>query len=44
MEKLGEGTIGTVYKLHTIAFKCVKNSYLQNELVALEQEAFEYLG
>ena len=47
VKKLGEGSIGTVYTLqntcYPIAFKCIKNANLQNELAAVESEAFKHL-
>ena len=47
MKKLGEGSIGAVYKLqktsNPIAFRCIKNERLQNELVTLEKEAFHHM-
>ena len=48
VEKLGEGSLGTVYKLqnseYPIAIKCMKNAKLINELVSFERDAYHKLG
>ena len=50
VEKLGEGSLGTVYKLQNpknpeepIAIKCMKKAKIINELVGFEQDAYHKL-